>query len=188
MLIREYIDFGIVLLTFALGLILLSGVILQAVCLIWAPVAGAICFRIARDKGLPTADYAVFGAVYALLLLVPWLHLIRRMNNRGFSKGEYDTAYFCVYAFWLSIIICHCLYIVLFVAGDSSVLLLAYLFAPVPVGAFALTKSVKSLLRRHSNGELYGRLYISPFAGASATFAVAICTWLFLYVYMSSFS
>ena len=176
--------------------IFLIGAVMQAFCVIWAPFAGYVCFRLARGKGLKAADHAVFGAVYALLLFAPWLYLTRRMRNEGFSKGDYVAAYVLVYAFWLSIMICHCIYAI-FATGDSNlwyssllnVRLAIYLLVPISIGAVLLIKSSKELLSRRARGELYQSLYLAPFAGASATFTVVVFTWLFLYgLYFTAFS
>ena len=175
--------------------IFLIGAVLQAFCVIWAPFAGYVCFRLARGKGLKATDHAVFGVVYALLLFAPWLYLTRRMRNEGFSKGNYVAAYILVYAFWLSIMICHCIYAI-FATADSNlwyyslfnVKLAMYLLVPISIGAFLSIKSLKELLVRRARGELYQRLYLVPFAGASATFAIVVFTWLFLYgLYFTAF-
>ena len=145
--------------------IFLIGAVLQAFCVIWSPFAGIVCFRIARSEGLKATDHAIFGAVYALLLLVPWIYLTRRMRNEEFSKSDYAMAYICVYAFWLSVMICHCIYAI-FATADSNlwyysllnIRLAMYLLVPISIGIFLLIKSLKLLLHRRSTGELYRHL------------------------------
>ena len=175
--------------------IFVIGAALQAFCVIWAPFAGFICFRIARSEGLKTTDHAVFGAAYALLLLAPWIYLMRGMRNKGFSRGDYVTAYILVYAFWLSIMICHCIYAI-FATADSNlwysslldIRLAIYLLVPISIGVFLLTRSLKELFRRRSTDELQQGLYIMPFAGASLSFVIVVFTWLFLYgLYFTAF-
>ena len=66
-------------------LIIVSSIVglygLAAIGLLWAPFASLICLSAARARGLNDSTYAIAGATHSILLMLPWIYLILRMNG-----------------------------------------------------------------------------------------------------------
>ena len=75
-------------------------VAVQMLCLAFMPFAALICAHAARRKSLPAARYALLGAISAACLIMPWIHLIRRMRGKPISLGTADAGYIILYICW----------------------------------------------------------------------------------------
>ena len=68
--------------------------------LVWAPIGATICALAARKVGLPARRYAVAGAIYSVLLFLPWMYLLLRVLGRSPSTLVIRQAYVAVYGAW----------------------------------------------------------------------------------------
>ncbi len=66
--------------------------------LIWSPIAAYIAFRRARQSGLAPVRYMFIGALYSILLIIPWFILIGKMDDIESSTG---WAFWALYISWL---------------------------------------------------------------------------------------
>ena len=98
--LREYLDFGVVLLVFGFGLTALGILAFQAFCIIWAPFAALICGLAARKRGLNVLQCMFIGAIYSALLFVPWMYIIRRIRNEQETAGAFAFDYDILFIMW----------------------------------------------------------------------------------------
>ena len=82
---------------FIFGFSLLGGVVL-------APIFALISFLIARRKDLDGARFALIGAVYSAMFLMPWIYLVLRMKGKRPPKKLVISTYVFMYTIWLSIL------------------------------------------------------------------------------------
>ena len=51
--------------------------------LLWSPIGAAICGGVARVRGIENPlQYTSLGAVYSIMLLMPWFYLLLRAMQR----------------------------------------------------------------------------------------------------------
>ena len=74
---------------------------LAALGLLWSPIAGITCARVARSRGLDTRRYAITGTVYSILLLLPWIYLWSQLRNKPLRESNISRGYALVYGLWL---------------------------------------------------------------------------------------
>ena len=75
--------------------------ILAAFGLLWSPIAAITCGRAARARGLDTRRYAIAGAIYSILLFLPWIYLWSKLRNKPLSDSTITLGYMFVYGLWL---------------------------------------------------------------------------------------
>ena len=67
----------------------------------WSPFAALITFQRARRKSLDTKRYTLYGALYSLLLIMPWIYFIRRMSGKRFPSALIRLGYVILYFMWV---------------------------------------------------------------------------------------
>lgn len=80
-----------------LGCVLLVALLGMA----WAPFAALICALVARTRGLSPYRYAVAGAMYSSLFLLPWVYLVTSMYGRTIPVILVRLTYVLLYGVWL---------------------------------------------------------------------------------------
>ena len=85
----------------ALRLMVLTATLFIPMSIVWAPIAGLITAKQARRRGLTnTRYYGMVGALYAALLLLPWIHLTLRLSGRTVPLRLIRAVYITVYILW----------------------------------------------------------------------------------------
>ena len=166
--------------------------LVAALCIAWSPFAALICARIARRNGLSARRYAMYGAMYSVLLFLPWRHLTRWMRGEPVFLNSIKNAYVVVYVVAALVLACHLFYVVIeigvFGYSDAQVLplfaaiILAVLTA---AGTLVLVAGMASILRANrrfaerdgrqeprGHIDLLDRTYIAPFAWAWASMLI----------------
>ena len=69
----------------------------MAIGVLWAPFAAVLCFNKAEAIGLPSIRYALMGALYSVLFLMPLIYLSARMDGKRVPRGLVILAYFVLY-------------------------------------------------------------------------------------------
>jgi len=122
--VREYIDFGVVLLVFGLGLIALAILAFQAFCIVWSPFAAVMCGRVARKRRLNILRYSIIGAIYSVLLFVPWMYIMQRMRHEHNTTEEFTFDYnllYVMWGFWIFDIAAGVIFMMFWVAGADPI-------------------------------------------------------------------
>ncbi len=84
------------LLAFGFSLLLLG------IGVLWSPFAAVMCFNKAESAGLPSIRYALMGALYSVLFLMPLIYLTARMDDKRTPKGLVVLGYVLLYGvIWL---------------------------------------------------------------------------------------
>ena len=91
----------VILLYWAALLAAISAIQMVGACLLWAPVAAAICWAVARYKGLDAKRCAVIGGVFSVLLFFPWLYFLLQMLNVRVPRVFIGMTYVVLYTGWL---------------------------------------------------------------------------------------
>ena len=81
------------------GLVFLEA--LAVLGLLWSPIAAYSCGRAAQARGLNTRRYAVAGAIYSILLFLPWLYLWSNLRNKPLGGNTIALGYILTYGLWL---------------------------------------------------------------------------------------
>ena len=81
--------------------IILIGLALIAIGLAWVPFGAALMWKVARDRNLAAGRYAVAGAIYSLLFLIPWIYLFIVIIRGKFTPKLATLLHFILYGFWL---------------------------------------------------------------------------------------
>ena len=159
----------------------------QAFCIVYARYASAKCARIARENGLDANLYAKRGAWRAALLLVPWVHLVRKMEGKPYSFGTSEFGYAPLYILWLVIVAANVSILIMTVLreGPWSWYHTAIVLVPVALGMFPWLLTLFLLLRkrtefdeRTSNAQDDVHIepaYILPFIGTSTSILAIPC-------------
>ena len=56
--------------------------LLAGIGVLWSPFAAVMCYNKAESAGLPSIRYALIGALYSALFLMPLIYLTARMDGR----------------------------------------------------------------------------------------------------------
>ncbi len=67
---------------------------------LWTPVAAAICWVVAKRKGLDAKRSAVIGGVFSALLFLPWLYFLLQMLNVRVPRALIGLSYLILYVVW----------------------------------------------------------------------------------------
>ena len=153
----------------ALRLMVLTATLFIPVSIVWAPIAGLITAKQARRRGLTnTRYYGMVGALYAALLLLPWIHLTLRLSGRAVPLWLIRTVYVALYIFWAFYLLVS-YYVHL---GDPPII-------PMIIGVSALLVSAWMLIRNTADSDRQERVqhtendyrltqrdlvYLAPFA------------------------
>ena len=165
--------------------------VIAALCVVFAPFAAIQCALIARSRGLNAKRYAVHGAIYFVLLFLPWQHLTRQMRGEPIRRENIRDAYYYVYALAALVVASHIALIFTITYPSYSLdsfmeaFVVKYIFAST-AGALAFAAGLHSLLRvkkrmnelqerRESPNalDLPNRSYIAPFAWAWAAMLIS---------------
>ena len=137
--------------------------------ILWSPFAALICALIASIRGLPIRRCALAGAVYSILLFLPWVYLVARMLGKSIPKQVVVAVYILLYG-------------VVWLYGTAGFAVFAFLASSqslIAAGAFVLSiflciASVSQFSRRRAylrdnpddlqDDILPNRAYIVPFA------------------------
>ena len=162
-------------------------VIFQVFCIVYARFASAKCARIAHDSGWDANFYARRGALHAALLLAPWVHLVRRMEDKPYSFGTNRFGYAPLYILWLVVIAANVSVLIMTVLreGPWTWIHTIILLVPVALGMFPWILTLLLLLRKRSevsdrmsdarNDEFAERVYLVPFVWTSVNILAIPC-------------
>ena len=64
---------------------------------LWSPAAAALCARAARRRGLAPGRYAIWGALYSILMIVPWVLLLQRLHGSLIPRRLLELSYWILY-------------------------------------------------------------------------------------------
>ena len=120
--------------------------LLAIVGLMWSPFAALISWRMAGNRGLSGSRYAITGAVYSMLLVLPWIYMVMALRCKRISTGLVDFAYFFLYMAWLVGPIAFMYLGFVFFAESTSVVAIGVLTALVLAWMVSLAILVKSWL------------------------------------------
>ena len=65
--------------------------------LLWMPFAALICGIMARNRGLSVRRYAIAGALYSALFMLPWLYFWAKLSNRSIPGFLVVLGYLALY-------------------------------------------------------------------------------------------
>ena len=68
--------------------------------LMWSPIAAAISWWLARNRGFNGVGYAFAGAIYSVLFLGPWLYLTMRLVGITPPRWMIGFSYILLYLVW----------------------------------------------------------------------------------------
>lgn len=69
--------------------------------LLFSPIAAFDCGRAAGSRGLGARKYAVAGAVYSVLFLLPWIYLRSQLRNKPLTDCTIAGGYALIYGLWV---------------------------------------------------------------------------------------
>ena len=122
--------------------------------IIWMLPAAVLSMMQAKKRGYPVVYYGVIGALYSLFLLLPWIYLTSRLQNKNIPYCAIVTGYALVYLYWVSLLVPYQILLSDFGPEYSNFLVLGSAVAAI-VSAGAL------LSRRHGKSRsvafFYGR-------------------------------
>ena len=75
--------------------------LLAALGLLWVPFGALICALTAKSKEQDIRKYAMAGAVWSILFLVPWFYLWAWQRNKPLSTSAVGSGYVLLYGFWI---------------------------------------------------------------------------------------
>lgn len=76
-------------------------VICMPISVFCAPIAGFVCARQARVRGLNSLYYGFVGALYSVFLLLPWIYLTLRLRGRRVPHSLIVNSYLFIYMAWI---------------------------------------------------------------------------------------
>ena len=143
---------------------------MPALGLLWAPFATMICARTARARGLDSRRYAIAGAVYSVLFLLPSIFLIARIHNKSTPGCLTRSAYVLIYG-WLWPVSTLSYYIFTLALPEPFwIVSVSLLLLNVLTWFISLIKLIvwhrrqARVLSEESDDVLPNRVYIMPFA------------------------
>ena len=81
--------------------VLVGAIIVLTIGIVWSPVGALLCGIAARKRGLSTARYAIAGAFYSALFILPWIYFTLRLLNRKAPNDLVYLGYIIIYAAWV---------------------------------------------------------------------------------------
>ena len=78
-----------------------GAIIVLTIGIVWSPVGALLCGIAARKRGLSTARYAIAGAFYSALFILPWIYFMLRLLNRKAPNDLVYLGYIIIYAAWV---------------------------------------------------------------------------------------
>lgn len=81
--------------------VLVGAIIVLTIGIVWSPVGALLCGIAARKRGLSTARYAIAGAFYSALFILPWIYFMLRLLNRKAPNDLVYLGYIIIYAAWV---------------------------------------------------------------------------------------
>ena len=85
--------------------LLMVGATLQIGGLLFSPFAAFYCAWLAKKRKLNIRRYALAGAVHSILVFLPWLYLIRKMQGKPMTAETVRTGFNVVFITWFGILI-----------------------------------------------------------------------------------
>ena len=167
--------------------------LIAILCIAWTPFAALICARIARQRGLSPKCPAVHGAIYSVILFVPWLHLTRQMRGDPITRENIDLAHTLTYVLAALALASHAFLIIAELIqpwafsslGDMAEYLAATIagalaFAAGLISLWRVSKRLNELQERRESPnalDLPNISYIAPFAWAWAAMLISAAPW-----------
>ena len=81
--------------------VLVGAIIVLTIGIVWSPVGALLCGIAARKRGLSTARYAIAGAFYSALFILPWIYFMLRLLNRKAPNDLVYLGYIIIYTAWV---------------------------------------------------------------------------------------
>ena len=167
---------------FAPFFVLVIFYMLAAIGLLWSPVAAYTCARVARSKGVDARRYAIAGAIYSILLFLPWIYLWSKLRNKPLRGITVAIGYVLLYALWL---IGPISFMAILAGSDQSQSIAALVMLAMLVISLVLIKFANLCIKCcdvfDANNDALGKLicspYLTPFVFAFVTLALF---WLFV--------
>ena len=141
--------------------------------LLWAPFNALLCFKSAKKRALTGWPYAVTGATYSILLVLPGLYLLLRLRDNTIHRSQIIAAYaLCGLAFLILTASSYGLFIITAHEGARVSSIYGYfcitmllLAGITSVELYAFLKNVHPLYRNQKEGQrcLLSRAQLSPF-------------------------
>ena len=142
--------------------------------LIWSPIAAAITWRLASNRGLNGKVYATAGAGYSILFLGPWLYLTLRLVGKTPPRWMVSFSYVLLHGVWSGLVFLTGTYGI----GTATNLLQEIIYTMLGIAMLALlllslpvllhTRRIK---RREGSQVLPNFGYLFPFIGAWVSMA-----------------
>ena len=165
--------------------------ITATLCIAWAPFAAFICARIARQKEISVKRHAFHGAIYSVMLFIPWLHLTRQMRGNPVSRKNITDAYTVTFVVAALALAGHISFIFMswYSEGPPTNTLLDFIIAStistltLVAGLISCSRMNKllNLLKEQQESskaiDLPSISYIAPFAWAWATMLISSAPW-----------
>ena len=82
-------------------------VLLQALSILWSPVAAIICSVIAYRRHLNVWAYALGGALCSISFFLPWLLLMKGMLGKPFLLSDIRGANRLIHGLWFAWVVAH---------------------------------------------------------------------------------
>ena len=152
-----------------------------AVGVLWMPFAALFCARAARSRGLDSGRYAVAGAIYSILLFIPWVYLVLRLRGRELPSSLVRMAYIILFFGIWPLATLSTFFSALFAVPLRPLLLV------LPASAVTWLISIWNLWRANKRANACGdelsdamlphHAYIMPFAYATLWTLFAATTW-----------
>lgn len=173
--------------------------VITTLCIAWSPFAALICARIARQRELNIKRPALHGAIYSIVLFIPWRHLTRQMRGDPISYRDITDAYTVTFIFAALALASHISFIFMWWYSESTITHILDSIITSTIGALTL---VAGLINISRTNKLLNQLqerqespnaialpnisYIAPFAWAWASMLISSSPWwkvwrLFIY-------
>ena len=78
-----------------------GAIIVLTIGIVWSPVGALLCGIVAWKRGMSTARYALAGAFYSALFILPWIYFMLRLLDRKAPTDLVRLGYVVIYISWL---------------------------------------------------------------------------------------
>ncbi|MYE54714.1 MAG: hypothetical protein F4X34_05920 [Chloroflexi bacterium] len=175
----DWIGFLLVALS---ALCVVTALLLQSLSILFAPVAGFICYQYAKKDGLNCWLYAAVGSVSSILLIAPFIFVRARMAGKGTSVGKIKQGYRRLHDLWGCLIVSNA--VIVFLVYDFACCSLEPsipTFITLAFGVLTLAASMLFISNHRFNQEEFDCTaedglprfkYALPFTGAVANIPV----------------